>query len=116
MGTLGLAIIVVTMVIAMAALAGVIQFPSSTAKLFASRIDRTIGRVPLSNSGSALNSIQVHVLGGSNPPEWVGLTIQNGSFGASRPVTPITLSIDEARQLSELLGEATKRQEPMAVV
>jgi hypothetical protein len=116
MGTLGLAIIVVSILVALAALGGLIQFPSSTARLFASRVARTVGHIPLSNSGSTLNTIQVYVLGGANPPEWVGLTVQNGNFAASRPITPITLSIAEAMKLSELLTDATKRHDPPAVV
>ena len=106
MGTLALAIIAVSFCVALLALAGVIQVPKHAAKLFASRIDHTVGSVKISNSGSAFNSIDVHVLGASKPPEWIGLTIQNSTFANPKPVAPVTLTIAEARHLSELLARA----------
>ncbi len=112
MGTFGIAIVIITVALGLAALAGLIQIPGSTAKFFASRVSRTIGGIALSNSGSPLNSIQVHALGPADPPEWVGLTIQTGNIGTGRPTAAVTLSIAEATQLSELLAEATKRPDP----
>ena len=106
MGNLALFVIAASILAALAALTGLVQFPKFFAKLFASRIDHTVGSVKLSNSGSPENSIDVHVLGGANPPEWIGLTIQNSGWGRSEPLTPITLSVAEARLLAELLAKA----------
>ena len=108
MGNMALVIIGASIGVALLALAGIIQFPKFAATLFASRIDHTVGSVKLSNSGSAFNSIDVHVLGGSTPPEWIGLTIQNSTFARPGPVAPVTLTITEARNLSELLARATQ--------
>ena len=108
MGTLALAIIAASICVALLALAGLIQFPKYSPKLFASRIDHTVGSIKISNSGSSFNSIGVHVLGGSSPPEWIGLTIQNDTFPSTSSVAPVTLTIAEARHLSELLVRATQ--------
>jgi hypothetical protein len=107
-GNLALALIAISIVVALLALAGLIQFPKFSAKLFASRIDHTVGSVKLLNSGSSQNSIDVHVLGGTSPPEWIGLTIKNNDFANSTRTTPVTLSVAEARQLSELLARASQ--------
>ena len=108
MQNLALAIIAASIGFALLALAGKIQFPKYATKLFASRIDHTVGSVRLSNSGSGFNSIDVHVLGRSSPPDWIGLTIRNQNFADQEPVRPVTLTIAEARQLSELLSQASQ--------
>ena len=109
MGTLALAIIATAICVAVLALAGVIQFPKYAATLFASRIDHTVGSVKISNSGSAFNSIGVHVLGGSSPPKWIGITIQNENFATGKQVMPVTLTLAEAQYLSDLLATAAQQ-------
>lgn len=108
MGNLALLIIGTSIALALLALSGLVQFPRFSKKLFTSRINRTVGSVKLLNSGSPLNSIAVHILGTANPPEWIGLTIQNGGYAQSEPIMPVTLSVAEARQLSELLAKAVQ--------
>jgi hypothetical protein len=106
--TLAFGIIAAAFALALASVAGKVRFRKYPDKLFASRIQRTVGAIRLSNSGSPLNEVAVHVVGPAQPPQWIGLTIQNGQFVESAPITPVMLSIAEARQLAALLEEATR--------
>jgi hypothetical protein len=106
--TLAFGIIAAAFALALASVAGKVRFPRYSDKLFASRIQRTVGAIQLSNSGSPLNELAVHVVGPAQPPEWIGLTIHNVGFAEPSQIAPVMLSLAEARQLAALLAEATQ--------
>ena len=106
MANFALGLIAGAIIFGIATFVGFIQMPRLSARLFPSRVSRTVGAVSLLNSGSPLNSIEVLVLGPAHPPEWIGLAIQNVGFSELQAIAPVTLSVAEAKRLSELLAEA----------
>lgn len=85
------------------------RYKSFSAAIFRAPIERTVGEIELSQSGSSSSVLRVHVLG-SEPggPRSIGLQVINkAALGAS--TSAFNLSIDQAQRLAQLLGQAAGR-------
>lgn len=75
--------------------------------LFGADILETVGSLELSRRGTGKSTLSVHKLKARDAEEFkVGIEITHRNMGAGS-IIPITLSMDEARELSRLLRSAT---------
>jgi F420-0:gamma-glutamyl ligase-like protein len=85
---------------------GIVRHGGFKGALFGARISVTVGEVEMARSGLVRQRVRVHVLEGKESVERrVGLELTQSAVLAWS-MTPVSLSLDEARRLSELLSEA----------
>jgi hypothetical protein len=77
--------------------------------MFGAPVEKTLGEVSGSKSNIMSIALKVYSLNGSSTNKDVGLEIVAKSF-ASYQMTPISLSVNEAKKLITLLESATKNK------
>lgn len=85
----------------------VLRYGGPRGALFASGIEKTLGKVSVVNSTFEKLNLEVHKLHSSTDRKWVGVQF-NTRRGTSWQFLPLTLSKEEALQLSELLRKAAE--------
>jgi len=84
-----------------------VRYGGPRGALFASGIDATLGKVSVTNSYLEKLNLEVHKLRSSTERKWVGVQF-NTRRGTSWQFLPLTLSREEALELSELLRKAAE--------
>ena len=84
-----------------------IRYGGPRGALFASGIDSTLGKVSVANSYFEKLNLEVHRLRSNTERKWVGVQF-NTRRGTSWQFLPLTLSREEALQLSDLLRKAAE--------
>ena len=96
--------------IAVYMLFGIVRHRGFKAAMFGARIDETVGQITASGRGFVTQKVSVHVLGAKDTFEHkVGLELSQSAVLAWS-MNPVTLSIDEARQLIDLLNQAVRER------
>jgi hypothetical protein len=87
----------------------VMKFGGIKAAMFGAPIESTLGEIILHKRGITRIKMKVHRLGGDNSERAIGLEVIKKNLG-NYQVTPITLSVAEAKELSVLLDTITRNK------